>query len=159
MMGEATRNSQGWTVALFHDWKVTRDEVLEFIDSLRTSLLGFNQPHGYGVGVVEEGTIRFPIVNSGGTHDLPAVALAAELGYRSGTCTLAMSPEQFGRAFARLLPVESCTAFTHPNLWAWRQLLDETPHGPFVVVFIGSAGDRAADDAQRAFVSRSDNTA
>ena len=47
----------------------------------------------------------------------------------------------------------------HASELVGRQLLDETPHGPFVVVFIGSAGDRAADDAQRAFVSRSDNTA
>ena len=146
-------------VGVVQDFRMTRDEVLALRDSLRSSLVGFGQPHGYGVGIVEAGGVRFPVVNSGGTHDLPGIVLASELGYRSGTCTLAMTTEQFRRAFAELLPVEACTAFTHPNLWAWRKLLDETSSGPFVVVFIGRSDDRASDAAQRAFLSQADNTA
>ncbi|MGE0730675.1 MAG: hypothetical protein AB7O92_27685 [Acidimicrobiia bacterium] len=137
---------------------VLAEEVTAFRQQLESSLLGFVKPAAYGVGVREGDGFRFPVVNHGGIHQLPGIVLAEVLGYRSGTCTIALPAQRLRQAYERLLPVEACTAFPHPNLWAWRELLRTASPGAFVAVFIGQSTDRAADDAQCTFLSLTDNT-
>lgn len=115
---------------------MTADEVVAFREALQASLPGFVMPTSYGVGIVEGDTIRFPVVNRGGSHYLPAVVLAAVLGYRGGSCSIALTADQLRDASMKLSPVEACTDFEHPNLWAWRELLRTSPTGDFVAVFV-----------------------
>ena len=138
---------------------MTADEVIAFRQSLQATLDGHVQPTAYGVGLIGPTGVRFPVVNNGGIHALPAVVLAAVLGYRSGTCTIAMTPDQVRHAVELLAPVEACTEFTHPILWAWRQLLRDQPSGPFVAVFVERRDAPPSDSVQRFFLSLADNTA
>ncbi len=137
---------------------MTADEVVAFREELRASLRGFVTPVAYGVGVVEVDTIRFPVVNRGGSHYLPAVVLASVLGYRSGSCAIATSADQLGRAVTVLEPVEACTAFGHPNLWAWRDLLLASPAAELVTVFVGPSGPDGPGEAEAAFAALAGNT-
>jgi hypothetical protein len=131
---------------------MTEDELFQFRDDVIATLGDFEEPVGYGVAVVEAAGARFPVVNADGLHRLPAAVLASVLGYRSGTCTLAMSREQLDESIERLAPAEACTAWDHPNLWSWRELRTSAGDDErFVVVFVGHRDDRASDDAQRAF--------
>lgn len=125
---------------------------------MQASLHGFVMPTAYGVGIADVGTIRFPVVNRGGTHHLPAVVLASVLGYRSGSCALATSAGQLGEAVAKLAPVEACTAFGHPNLWAWREMLESSPTGEFVTVFATGIEGNDGGEAQAVFASLAGNT-
>ncbi len=137
---------------------MTADEVVAFREELRASLGGFVMPGAYGVGVIEPDGIRFPVVNRAGSHDLPAVVLASVLGYRSGTCAIATSTDQLRHAFTTLEPVEACTAFGHPNLWAWREMLHNSPAGEFVTVFVSGSGDDTIGQAEAAFAALPGNT-
>ena len=138
---------------------MTADDVIAFREALQATLDGYVQPAAYGVGLVEADGVRFPVVNNGGIHALPAVVLAAILGYRSGTATIAVTPDQLRQAFELLAPVEACTEFTHPNLWAWRELLRANPSGPFVAVFVERRNAPPSDNVQRSFLALADNTA
>jgi hypothetical protein len=126
---------------------MTADEVYAFRDSLQATLDGYVQPRAYGVGVETTHGWRFPVTNTDGQHRLPAVVLASVIGYRHDTQALAMSPQQLASAIELLAPVEACTAFDHPNLWSWRDLISDHPGGPFTAVFVG---DEDADGAQHA---------
>ena len=132
---------------------MTGAELKSFREALQATLPGYAQPAAYGLGVVERGQTRFPVANKGGIHLLPAVALASALGYRTGTCTLALTPAQLDQAIEFLSPAEACKEFDHPNLWAWRELRRTAPDGPFVAVFVAQLDDRLADDYQRALLA------
>lgn len=133
-------------------------QVTDYRLALQAELHGYQQPHAYGVGVLDGAGATFPVVNNGSEHRLPAVVLAAVLGYRSGTCTLAMTGDDLRAAYELLLPVEPCTAWTHPNLWAWRELLRVAPEAPFCAVFIVGPDAQPCDAAQAAFLALPDNT-
>lgn len=137
---------------------MTADEVVAFREALQASLRGFVMPSAYGVGIVEGDVIRFPVVNRGGSHYLPAVVLASVLGYQSGSCAISTSVDQLRTAFAKLAPVEACTDFKHPNLWAWRELLEATPNGAFVTVFVGDVQGAGSAGAEAIFASLGGNT-
>ncbi len=137
---------------------MTADEVVAFREALQASLPGFVMPSAYGVGIVEGDVIRFPVVNKGGSHYLPAVVLATVLGYRSGSCAISTNGDQLREAFAKLAPVEACTDFKHPNLWAWRELLQSSPDGEFVAVFVGDVDGARIGEAEAIFASLAGNT-
>lgn len=134
---------------------MTEDELFQFRDHLIATLDGFVEPAAYAVGVVGPAGVRFPATNVDRKHRLPAAVLAEVLGYRSGTCTLALTTEQLDAAIERLAPAEACTAWDHPNLWAWRDLRTGVAgDARFVVVFIAEPGDRETDAIQAAFRSQ-----
>lgn len=137
---------------------MTADEVDAFREALQASLRGFVMPTAYGVGVIEGDAIRFPIVNRGGSHYLPAVVLASVLGYRSGSCAIRASADQLRQSVAKLAPVEACTDFKHPNLWAWRELLQSSPNGEFVAVFVGDVEGGRIGEAEATFAFLPGNT-
>ena len=43
--------------------------------------------------------------------------------------------------------LEACTAFEHPNLWSWRDLIGDHPGGPFTAVFVGDEDGHGARGA------------
>ena len=89
-------------------------------------------------------------MNADRTHRLPAAVPASVLGYRSGTCTIAVSPDALDAAIEGLAPAEACTTWDHPNLWSWREIRTGIVEQEQVVaVFIGEQADRAADGPQR----------
>lgn len=130
---------------------MTEDELYQFRESLLATLPGFIQPIAYGVGAVGRNGTLFPVTNSDGVHRLPAIVLGSVLGYRSGTCTLAISTRQLDAAIEQLSPAEACEAFEHPNLWSWRELRATDSLAPLVAVFIGDRNDRSADEHQVTF--------
>ncbi|GAB3229400.1 hypothetical protein GCM10027447_22660 [Glycomyces halotolerans] len=94
----------------------------------------------------EAGRLEFTRVSDGGMHGLPAVVLATVCGYRGRSGSYAVTREQLERAIELLAPAEACTAFEHPNLWAWRALLPrlQGDRGA-IAVFVGD-WDEASDD-------------
>lgn len=95
---------------------MTEDELKQFGKSLLTTLPGFAQPIAYGIGAVGRNGTRFPVTNSDGAHRLPAIVLGSVLGYRSGTCTLALSTQQLDAAIEQLSPAEACETVERTSL-------------------------------------------
>lgn len=108
-----------------------RWETVEEISAARRrfeeSLPGWRRPAAYGVGRPGGADgIEFVRVNDG-EHPLPAAVLATVCGYRSTTGSFRLSKAELSRAIDLLAPAEACTAYEHPNLWAWRELRDALP--------------------------------
>jgi hypothetical protein len=133
---------------------MTKDELLEFKQTLEETLAGFITPVAYGVGVIHSDgpyATVFPYTNSVTMHGLPSVVLGSVLGYRSGTCTLHISQETLDEAIRILEPAGECPDYDHPNLWAWQKMRTDPANLQFVAVFIGDRSDRTSDAYQLAF--------
>ena len=134
---------------------------------MKQAMPGWRAPMAYGLGVVgADGAVEWRVVNWPNLHQLPAVVLAAVLGYRSGSATYVVDVMTLDAAIALLEPAGACDAFEHPNLWAWQRLRTEIDDGAvavdaeIVVVFVGDAVDAVTSDADRQFrtVARLDGT-
>jgi hypothetical protein len=133
---------------------MTLDDLAVMRHTFEGALADYQPPELYGVGRAGEQGWHFPIANAGGQHLLPAAVLATVLGYRAGNATLPMSREQLVDAHRLLLPAEACTDVDHPNLWAWRDLIERSDDADFVAVFIADGSAGAEDDAQRALLEQ-----
>ena len=63
---------------------------------------------------------------------------------------LAVSATELRHALNGAAPSEAYTAVPHPNLEAWREILDEVESNPYrsiVAVFIGDLGDPVSSEA------------
>ena len=107
---------------------------------------GWRDPVAYGVGVLDEhGSIEFVRVNAD-EHQLPAVVLATICGHRGGSASYRLSRSDLARAVELLNPAEACTAYEHPNLWAWRELLPRLEDDQTVVaVYVDDWADPGDD--------------
>ena len=132
------------------DITAARERFVEGID-------GFEHPAAFAVGVGTVGPsgavldTLYPVVN-GGAPSLPAVVMATVAGHVAGTATYLLTREQLADAVDRLAPAEACTDVPHPNLGAWRVLLDlaDTPaplggERVLVAAFIGDLTDPIID--------------
>ena len=98
-------------------------------ESIENSIPAYVRPAAYGVGIATiapSGQIldtRYPVVNTD-VHLLPAAVLAQVLGRTSGTATHRLDRSQLEEAVATLAPAEACHEVDHPNLAAWRVMLE-----------------------------------
>ena len=126
-------------------------------DSIEQSIPAYKRPAAYGVGIATiapSGQIldtRYPVVNTE-EHLLPAAVLAQMLGRTSGTASYRFDRSQFESAVATLAPAEACDEVDHPNLAAWRTMLEVTalpdpPGGQRVLVasFVDELTDAPVD--------------
>ena len=135
------------------DW--TTVEGLAVIRSaLASRIEGWRYPVTYAVGLspaTSSPEWEFPHVNApGGRHGLAAVVLATVLGHDGSTATLELSASQLEVAVASLEPAEACPAVEHPNLAAWRSVLDDARGNPFrslVAVFVADLDDPVTSEA------------
>jgi 2,3,4,5-tetrahydropyridine-2,6-dicarboxylate N-succinyltransferase len=126
-------------------------------DSIEQSIPAYKRPAAYGVGIATiapSGQIldtRYPVVNTE-EHLLPGAVLAQMLGRTSGTASYRLDRSQFESAVATLAPAEACDEVDHPNLAAWRTMLEVTalpdpPGGQRVLVasFVDELTDAPVD--------------
>lgn len=99
----------------------TAEEIAAARRRFEESISGWRAPAAYGVGRIVDGEVDFARVNSG-EHPLPAVVLAVVCGHRGGSASYPLTAAGLARAIELLAPAEACTAYQHPNLWAWRRL-------------------------------------
>ena len=116
-------------------------------ERLAAGIDGWVAPVAWGVLADEE----IPVVNRpGGRHGLASVALASVLGHDGSTATLPLTAAQLHRAVELLSPAEQCPGIDHPNVAAWRVLLD-TGRQAYAVVFVRDLGDRITSEPDRWF--------
>ena len=126
-------------------------------ESIEESIPAYVRPAAYGVGIATiapNGQIldtRYPVVNTD-VHMLPGAVLAQVLGRTHGTSTRRLDHTQLQEAVAVLAPAEACKEIDHPNLAAWRVMLDVAlqPHPPggqrvLVASFIDAFTDPPVD--------------
>jgi 2,3,4,5-tetrahydropyridine-2-carboxylate N-succinyltransferase len=126
-------------------------------ESIEESIPAYLRPAAYGVGIATiapSGQIldtRYPVVNTD-KHLLPGAILAQVLGRTNGTASRRLDHTQLQAAVAALAPAEACHEIDHPNLAAWRVMLDMVaqPHPPggqrvLVASFIDSLTDPPVD--------------
>ena len=126
-------------------------------ESIEESIPAYVRPAAYGVGIATiapNGQIldtRYPVVNTD-VHMLPGAVLAQVLGRTHGTATHRLDHTQLQEAVAVLAPAEACKEIDHPNLAAWRVMLDVAlqPHPPggqrvLVASFIDAFTDPPVD--------------
>jgi hypothetical protein len=119
----------------FGDTWETPEAVGAVRDRLVDRIAGWSLPASYGLAREREGRIDFARANFG-DHPLPAVVLATVLGHEGGTAVYRMDAPLLAQAIRLLAPAEACTAYPHPNLWAWRAVLDEIGEvGEVIAVF------------------------
>lgn len=146
----------------------TPELIQAAVDRFTDQLPGWEPPEAYGVALVPRDTAdsadwEFPVVNVG-LHRLPALVLGIVTGRRSGPGTFELAPDDLRQAVALLAPAEAATMYQHPNLLAWRAMLDRLDSGTtstIVVVFIRSLDDRNRspyDAALRAQIARGDRS-
>jgi hypothetical protein len=135
------------------DWS-TPEGLAAIRDALAATIDGWQAPVAYAVGISSASSspeLQFPHVNApGGAHGLPAVILAKLLGHSSGTQTYELSRAQLEAAVQTLRPAEACTTLDHPNLAAWRSVLQELDANPArtaYAVFIGDLDDPVESEA------------
>jgi hypothetical protein len=133
------------------------------VDRFTSQMPGWTPTAAYGVTFVpldEDASWSFPVVNVGWLHRLPALVLGIVTGRRTGTGTYALSPADLRRAVDLLSPAEAAAMYQHPNLLAWRAILERIgagESGRIVAVFVNSLDEEAssAEDAVfRAQVAR-----
>lgn len=125
------------------------------VDRFTTRMPGWTPTAAYGVALVPldgPGPWSFPVVNVGWLHRLPALVLGAVTGRRRGTGTYELSPADLREAVELLGPAEAARMYRHPNLLAWRAMLDRIEageRGRIVAVFVDSLDDgpSSAEDA------------
>ena len=115
-------------LAEFGDTWETPESVGAVRDRLVARIDGWTLPASYGLARERDGRIDFARANFG-DHPLPAVVLATVLGHEGGTAVYRMDAPLLAQAIRLLAPAEACTAFPHPNLWAWRPVLEEIADG------------------------------
>ena len=139
-----------------HDYK-TLAGLAAWRESIEQSIPAYVRPAAYAVGIATiapTGQIldtRYPVVNTD-VHLLPAAVLAQVLGRTNGTATHRLDHTQLQEAVAVLAPAEACHEIDHPNLAAWRVMLEvaQQPHPPggqrvLVASFIDSFTDPPVD--------------
>jgi hypothetical protein len=125
----------------------TVEEITAARERFETAIPGWRRPAAYGVGRLDaDGSVVFARVNVG-SNPLPAVVLATVCGHRVGSASYRVGRPVLERAVELLAPAEACTAFGHPNLWAWRDELlpalgpDDTVVAVFAVDLDAADGD------------------
>ena len=137
------------------DWS-TPEGLRAVRESLAATIPGWTDPAAYAVGIgagADSREVGFPHVNADGAHLLPAVVLAKVIGHEGGTATYDLTVDQLRTAAETLAPAEACTAYDHPNLWAWRDLLEQVhPESTLTLtaVFVRDLEDPAASEADAA---------
>lgn len=133
----------------------TTEDIGRARDALAASIDGWTAPAAWAVGIATIGPsgsvldVAYPVVNRD-APSLSAVAVAAEVGQVAGTRTHRLSPAQLAGAIQRVAPAEAVDV-PHPNLAAWRTLLDlvEVPAAggtrQLVAAFIGDLSDDPVD--------------
>ncbi len=130
----------------------TPDQIAAAKETIAASIEGWQEPAVYAVGIssaTSSAETDFPHVNVG-DHYLPALVMAKTIGYSHGTLTHELTTHELEHAVAGLSPAEACTAYEHPNLAAWREILTELQSNPArtaVVVFIGDLDDLVSSEA------------
>jgi hypothetical protein len=125
---------------------------------------GWVGPAAYGVLLVEHDQIdssevRFPHVNLGSYHALPAVVMGLLTGRVDETATFEVSAGQLDQAIDMLAPAEAATQFEHPNIESWRAMRDrhkEDSSTRIFVVFVADFDDPTSgpyDKALRAQIA------
>ncbi|CAL9407635.1 hypothetical protein SUDANB121_01601 [Nocardiopsis dassonvillei] len=132
---------------------VTEEDIHAARTRLEEGHPGWERPVAFAVGRERDGELRFPWVNvPGAMHGLPAIVLARALGHVRGTAVYDLAPGTLREAERGLSPAQACTAFDHPNLFAWRDLLaDLRDTDRLVAVFVQDRADPPVDDRDRAF--------
>lgn len=137
-------------------WR-TSAEIVDARLRFEALMPDYCEPAAYAVGLATVSAggrvldTRFPHVNTD-AHRLPAAVLASVSGYRDTTKTFMLTVEQLGQAVDALAPAEACEEFDHPNLWAWRALLDAAQRPPTrygrleaVATFVADLADPLVD--------------
>ncbi len=130
----------------------TPEEIQAAKETIAASIEGWREPAAYAVGIssaTSSAETEFPHVNVG-ENALPALVMAKTVGYANGTVTHELTTHELEHAVAGLSPAEACTAYEHPNLAAWRDILAELATNPArtaVVVFIGDLDDPVSSEA------------
>ena len=134
---------------------VTDDDLLAARGRFADRIPGFRQPVAYSVARLDDGQLTFGHINEpDGNHRLPAVVLATFCGYTNRTGTFPLSTEDFSRAATALSPAEAATHWPHPNLWSWRELLEQArPESSFIAFYITAVHDPVADEHDAVFRS------
>lgn len=126
----------------------TPEAIAAAMRELTDSMPGWRPCAAHGVVLVPPdasgtGDVRFPVVNVG-AHGLPALVLGVITGRRNETATYELDRSQLERAVAMLAPAEAAEMYQHPNIIAWRAMLDRWPAEPeaqVFAVFISSLDD------------------
>lgn len=174
--GQSPRNQSCWSAGVVYYCRMGSDEewpTLELIqatvDRFIDQLPGWTPTAAYGVALVPVSanggsTWSFPVVNVGWLHRLPALVLGIVTGRRSGTDTYELSPADLRKAVELLSPAEAATMLLHPNLLAWRAMLEQLDSGAdgrIVAVFVESLDDEASgpyDGVLRAQIARGEKS-
>lgn len=114
---------------------------------------GFRSPAAYGVARVDGGRLTFGHINPPDSeHRLPAVVLATFCGYVNRTGVFPLTNDAFCQAVAALQPAEAATHWDHPNLWSWRQLLEDAgQESEFIAFYVTDLADTVVDERDAAF--------
>ena len=136
----------------------TIDGLNAWRESLEAANPGYRRAAAFAVGaatISPSGQIldtRYPVVNAGDSGLLPSAVLSQVIGRTGGTGTHRLERADLEAAIAALEPAEACTEIPHPNLNAWRGLLElmgqpDPPGGQRVIVaaFIDSLTDPPVD--------------
>lgn len=134
------------------DWSTTAG-LAAIKEHLAGRIDGWTQPVAWTVGISpassdpewELARINEP----GGQHGLAAVVLASVLRHDGSTATVDVSIEQLAAAIEGLEPAQACSAVEHPNLVAWRTVLEEARTNPareLVAVFVADLDDPVSSD-------------
>jgi hypothetical protein len=126
----------------------TPEKIAAAMRQLAASMPGWQPPAAHGVVLVPpdaSGTtdVHFPVVNVA-THGLPALVLGVITGRRHETATYELDRSQLERAVAMLAPAEAAEMYQHPNINAWRTILERWPAEPeaqVFAVFIATLGE------------------
>jgi hypothetical protein len=117
----------------------TVEGIADGMSALLSALPGYQSPTMHGVGYLSpEHPLVVEAFNTEG-HDFPAMLLASILGHRIGTRIVPLTAHALEEAIAFMSPAERCTAYRHPNIAAWRRLLQrllERPEIRPVAIFV-----------------------
>ena len=137
------------------------------VDRFTAEMPGWTPTAAYGVAFVptdEAVPWSFPVVNVGWLHRLPALVLRIVTGRRTGTGTYDLAPADLQRAVDLLSPAEAALMYRHPNLAAWRAMLERIAvgeRGRIMAVFVDSLDDEPSsrfDAVFRAQIARGERS-
>ncbi len=132
------------------DWS-TPEGLAAIKAHLAAQVEGWSDPVAHAVAISpasSEPVWEVPHVNSGGGA-LSALVLATVLGHDGSTATLPLDSAHLRAALESLEPAEACPGLSHPNLAAWRSVLDALAANPAreaVAVFVASLDDPVTSD-------------
>ena len=126
----------------------TDDDLLRARERFAADIPGWIQPVLHGIVTTSAAGEKRVEVASGLDHRLPAVVLATVLGHSTSTATYEVSREQLAAAVQLIAPAEAATHLPHPNMWAWRRVLTESP-ALIEAVFVRDLGDAVSSEAER----------